>query len=338
MSDNRASPETGWLRFFLQIEPREWTVIGSEATLTLDHKGKSHVIRHDDLKRVAPDGTPEAILAAVALLPGAEQRNNSFRAGDRVGLWWVEQDDTLFLIAMGEASPGQDILRLERIIPKSGCTYGHLQFSADPDVIGPTYPQVRDFHNPPDPSTDSDRAYSRPHADFLDGSVDLTLFEMHGQTRMTDLASSSILTSTGIIVSEKMQAILEAASIPDAAAYPCVVHHRGTAHNMTFLQLLESRAVDWTTSTFVTEVPGDPDSRQPVEATSLDALHAVRTELIHRPGRPYLLPHLVCVPSAPDLFRMPVTRKMYISERLQGRLAEADVTGYRIDDLDVTIA
>lgn len=237
----------------------------------------------------------------------------------------------LVVLVAGEVQAGRfvvDLLGHVRLGDPArwhGAGYVLVRPSADP-AVGGAYPQLNGFHDPPQKSIYSDRGYARHWREPLPASLRLDLFAMDGSAVPTDVLSAGYLRSNGWFVSPTLADDLQGFDVSNAHWFDAVATRVGERHELRFLQLLPSDAVDFGRSTFRVE-GGHGDVREVVRLDGLDAIEALRSELVRTEGRPALEPDSIVMADYPDLFKVPSTTDLAMSVRLLTALTDRGRTG-----------
>lgn len=98
--------------------------------------------------------------------------------------------------------------------------YYKLSFSCNTKDTGSVYPQVQKMNDSYDyKGKNSVYALSRCHDSFPDFEPNLDGFILHGKAKLTDFISNGIISSTGVLLSEKAKNILETSHLQGCKFY-----------------------------------------------------------------------------------------------------------------------
>jgi hypothetical protein len=235
-------------------------------------------------------------------------------------------------LVAGELQPGRfvvDLLGHVRLGDEErwhGAGYVLVRPSSDPAVTG-AYPQLHGFHDPPQKSIYSDRGYARRWREPLPDSLRLDLFALDDAAEPTDVLSAGYLQANGIFVSTALADDLRGFTISNGHWFDAVATRRGEQHRLQFLQLLPSGAIDFERSTFRIDGGIHHSIREVVQLDDLDAVEALRAELVRSEHRPALVPDSIVMASHPDLFSVPASTDIAMSIGLLTGLNERGRTG-----------
>ena len=317
---------------------KEKLIYSGEDQEALDHfeislDGKSYNFDYNELKRIRPNSLPLNGIQEIEQHSSFNKSGDFYRTKDKLSLYYSIVDEEIFIFSTGENSPGQFTLRFEGKIPDSTRgSYYRMHFSSEPEVIGNTYPQVKDFYHPENPAIYSDSTYTKKHFSFLDQKVFFHHFKMHREAKMTDFISSSFLASSGIFMSKASKGLLENFNLDRKKFFDVKIYHKNLGYDKTFLQLLETDSVDFEKTLFSVE---DVTSHTVIEENrfgSLEEMHNERKRLILTKDRPALKLRSLVLTKQFDLFKSPLNMNFYVSKSLKTAIEQAGLIGIKFLD------
>lgn len=174
----------------------------------------------------------------------------------------------------------------------------------------------------------------------LEVTPNLTSFYLDPRTNLTDVISQGYISAMGLLVSKPFKSLLTQYTVQDYELHPATVVHQGQMYCYYWLHLIlevEDR-IDFGRSQFVVIRPQKRPS--PIDIRDPADLRAKRIELVTSMGGELRAKSLVFQQKTPhfDLFCLRMTGFVFhISDRLAADLSAHELTGFKIEPIEVTV-
>lgn len=163
------------------------------------------------------------------------------------------------------------------------------------------------------------------------------IFGLHRKAKLTDVISPSNISAVGLLVNEKVKAILEDFNLIEHRYYPAIIKDRGPDHKYYWLHLVKSDlfGVDFKQSKFeITNLANKPEANIKINSWEHFIERNKDIGLKHIRAK-----KLIIEPEAQkDLMYFPyIYSFMFVSEELALELAAQKITGLEIAEQDILI-
>ncbi|GLR16686.1 hypothetical protein [Portibacter lacus] len=273
-------------------------------------------------------------------IPFTKSAENTYQGVAKLPIYFHQDGDHIILISHGEEQQGLYSIMLYGVVKKNSNVniYHNINYLDDVKIMGVSFPQMKDFHNPPTKAIYSDRNYARNHVSFVPDEVRMDLFEVKKDAKQTDFISAGYLRSNGFFIRKSVFNLLKEFNIPDAKFIPCTAYQNNKAEEIYFLNILESTRVELQNSTF--HISGGIHSSidEKIIFNNLKELRQKKKELVKTPERPSLIPFDMKINAGTDFLKIPGTIDFFISENLLTKLEKENISGYEISKISYNVS
>jgi len=215
--------------------------------------------------------------------------------------------------------------------------YYKLKEACGTEETGPNYPQTDGMVGDYDFNS-KDSIYQLNVNTIPNTITDFGIIKLAHSSNLTDIISIALISSAGLIVSEKVKNIFEQYSIQKSIYIKLKIQHKNRIIDSNYYRLFietenQTRRIDYVNSKFYISQFGN--DRGDVEVKSEDDFVKKSGEVQSIYNWSYIVPKFLTFRSnGLDLFTYPMGLGLIITTRLKNELVDNAITGIKFDELE----